>query len=142
MHAWRWWELVFILKTKDLYIGGGKVETETSLEFNALLFLTYWSWPPDCWGIVAVRGTMQADKQSPRSSCPASGLNPFALECPDWQSGQTTTSKQVSGFRAKSSRSRMLALKVDNIKITDPHFSFIDVRSAAFYTQRGVGDCF
>jgi hypothetical protein len=36
------------LKTKDLYIGGGKTKTEISLEFNALLFLTYWSWHPDC----------------------------------------------------------------------------------------------
>jgi hypothetical protein len=107
MQAWRWWELVFILKTKDLYIGGGKTETETSLEFNALLFPTYWSWPPDFWGIVAVRGTMQA----------------------------RTTSKPVSGSRAKSSRSRMLALEGDNIKFFDPHFSFIDVCSATFYTQ-------
>jgi hypothetical protein len=97
----------YFWKTKDLYIGRGKAETETFLEFNALLFPTYWSWPLDCWGIVAVRGTMQA----------------------------RTTSKQASGIRAKSSRSRMLALKVDNIKVFDPHFSYIDVCSAAFYTQ-------
>jgi hypothetical protein len=37
------------LKTKDLYIGGGKTKTEISLEFNALLFPMHLSWPPDCW---------------------------------------------------------------------------------------------